>query len=231
MKNKRSLIILLISVLLVCGCWNSVDKLADDAFAIKDYRRAITLYDKALWSKPRNVSLRYKLIAAITQSMSAESVQKITVHKSVARLYEECALVAPFVMPFKERDAVTTALYKLAHDFQVNDSLAYAVKIAKAIIALDAESFQARNLLGFVYAQQGRFDEAEQMYTGLLNDNNGFISAYINLGNLQWSQNRVEDAYITWSLGIEVAPQNEYLKEWVVNAEEELLLLKLENIF
>ncbi len=229
MKNRLSLIIILVFVLIVCGCWNSFGALADDAFVIKDYRRAITLYEKALWGKPGSLTLRYKLIAALAQSMSTQSVQKINLDKSVSQLFEECALVAPFVMPLKERGAITTTLYKLAHNFQVNDSLGYAAKIAESIVALDAESFQARNLLGFVYAQQGKVIKAEQMYTGLLNDNNTFVSAYINLGNLQWSQNRIEDAYITWSLGIEVAPQNEYLKEWVVNAEEELLLLTLEN--
>ena len=54
-----------------------------------------------------------------------------------------------------------------------------------------------------------------------------FASAYLNLGNIYWTEGDIESAWDIWSMGHEALPENAGLARWTAVAEDSLKALAI----
>ena len=94
-------------------------------------------------------------------------------------------------------------------------------------IALDSANYFSYNLKALVLGNLGRTEEAKKIFIFIVTKNPKFASAYLNLGNIYWSEGDIESAWDIWSMGHEALPENAGLAHWTTVAEDSLKALAI----
>ncbi len=76
------------------------------------------------------------------------------------------------------------------------DDLDYAETIFRSLLLDRPYDVAGRNMLGLTLTRLGKFDEAEQHFIRVVNEEPGFADGWFNLGMLHRSQGRLEEALL-----------------------------------
>ena len=63
---------------------------------------------------------------------------------------------------------------------------------------MDPKNKYVLNLAGIVQYSLGRYQEAQETFEFLIAEDPGFVSAYLNLGNVLWESGNEDAALVTW---------------------------------
>ncbi|MGL1900809.1 MAG: tetratricopeptide repeat protein [Fibrobacterales bacterium] len=222
----KRLVPLLLMQLLVFGC-GSIESDARRSLQMEDYQRAERLYTRALDGDPLNGALRLEYIEALIGVIDFYDTLTVKHAYFLDRLVGESTIATHVALPLQKRDSIVGVLYAKGYSYYSQNSYGDAERYFSAAYALKGTDVEVNNVLALTCSKLRQDERTIALFTDLLNHYPRFVSAYINLGNHYWAKGDVEEAYITWSLGIEVAPNDFYLKKWVQIAHDELILLTL----
>ena len=200
-------------------------KRGNDALRIGDYERAIANFSKALDVEPANRDARYGLAL----SYYAEAEQADRFNDSSFDRWNRTAREFKILYGLDSSGSIdanySTCLFYLARATLNHDASANVLPILDKSIALDSLNYFSYNLKGLILARSrapGDLNSAKNIFIHIVTREPGFISAYINLGNIYWEDGDVESAWDTWSAGLQKAPTNNALIYWTQVAEDSL---------
>jgi tetratricopeptide (TPR) repeat protein len=188
-----------------------------------DYSRARQNWSTILDQNPADAEARYGLsIAFFSEAQKLDREHRASITQWESALYE-FRILLQIDSTQTIRAMASTSLFQVARARYGEELFAQSDVLLDDAIRLDSTNWFAWNLKGLALEGLGRFDDAQASYEQILIRNPDFISAYVNLGNLHWSQGRIEDAWDDWSLGLQRDSTNVYLKHWVERAANKLL--------
>ena len=215
----------LLFTLSLMSCVNDDIKRGNDALRIGDYERAITNFSKALDVEPANRDARYGL--ALSYYADAEQADRINDSSFVrwSRAAREFKILYGLDSSGSIDANYSTCLFYLARATLNQDASANVLSLLDKSIQLDSLNYFSYNLKGLILARSsapGNLNSAKNIFIHIVTREPGFISAYINLGNIYWEEGDVESAWDTWSAGLQKAPTNSSLIYWTQVAEDSL---------
>ena len=215
----------LLFTLSLMSCVNDDIKRGNDALRIGDYERAITNFSKALDVEPANRDARYGLAL----SFYAEAEQADRFNDSSFVRWSRAAREFKILYGLDSSGSIdanySTCLFYLARATLNQDASANVLPLLDKSISLDSLNYFSYNLKGLILARSsvpGNLNSAKNIFIHIVTREPGFISAYINLGNIYWEEGDVESAWDTWSAGLQKAPTNSSLIYWTQVAEDSL---------
>ena len=225
MLRRECYIGVLLFTLSLMSCVNDDIKRGNDALRIGDYERAITNFSKALDVEPANRDARYGL--ALSYYADAEQADRINDSSFVrwSRAAREFKILYGLDSSGSIDANYSTCLFYLARATLNQDASANVLPLLDKSIQLDSLNYFSYNLKGLILARSsapGNLNSAKNIFIHIVTREPGFISAYINLGNIYWEEGDVESAWDTWSAGLQKAPTNSSLIYWTQVAEDSL---------
>lgn len=214
--------LLLIAALCFCGCTESDVKRGKVALDIGDFDRAVTNFSKALDADPGNRDARYGLALAYYAIAENKEHVKQPTRDLWERTVREFKILSKIDMGGSINGAYSTSLFYLARATLAENSRANVVPMLDQSIALDSLNFFSYNLKALILGNAGSTEEAKEIFVYIVAKNPEFASAYVNLGNLYWSEGDVESAWDIWSMGHVALPDNKVLAHWTSVAEDSL---------
>ncbi|SMP38534.1 tetratricopeptide repeat protein [Fibrobacter sp. UWB10] len=207
------------------SCVKDDIKRGNDALRIGDYERAIANFSKALDVEPANRDARYGL--ALSYYAVAEQTDRFKDSSFVrwSRAAREFKILYGLDSSGKIDANYSTCLFYLARATLNHDASANVLPLLDKSIGLDSLNYFSYNLKGLILAQSsapGDLNIAKNIFIHIVTREPGFVSAYINLGNIYWDEGDVEAAWDTWSAGLQKAPTNRSLIYWTQVAEDSL---------
>ena len=207
------------------SCVKDDIKRGNDALRIGDYERAIANFSKALDVEPANRDARYGL--ALSYYAVAEQTDRFKDSSFVrwSRAAREFKILYGLDSSGKIDANYSTCLFYLARATLNHDASANVLPLLDKSIGLDSLNYFSYNLKGLILAQSsapGDLNIAKNIFIHIVTREPGFVSAYINLGNIYWDEGDVEAAWDTWSAGLQKAPTNRFLIYWTQVAEDSL---------
>ena len=215
----------LLFTLSLMSCVNDDIKRGNDALRIGDYERAITNFSKALDVEPANRDARYGLAL----SFYAEAEQADRFNDSSFVRWSRAAREFKILYGLDSSGSIdanySTCLFYLARATLNQDASANVLPLLDKSIQLDSLNYFSYNLKGLILAQSNApadLNSAKNIFIHIVTREPGFISAYINLGNIYWEEGDVESAWDIWSMGHEALPKDAALARWTRVAEDSL---------
>lgn len=222
--------ILFLIIPLFLGCGKSTDlKVAKAALQAGDWNRAERFLNRVLDKDPLNKEARYGLVLAlysIARDNEVGGMKQIEDWKKSLHEFQIC---------FRQdssadlRRMYGIALYQLARFHLENGEVDQTITLLDKSVQIDSLNDYSINLKALIYSQTKKEKQAEELWEYLMAKNPKFLSAYLNLGEMQWREKKWEDAWITWKAGLEVFPKNASLLKWSRIAEEHLVAGMLEK--
>lgn len=108
-------------------------------------------------------------------------------------------------------------------DLVAKGDLAGALRSAEESLELAEDSPDAHNLMGYVYAAQGRVEDASEQYRAALELDEGFVDAMLNLAELLLFAMRDPDAALEM-----VREARDWLEDQEVDERADAILLEIE---
>ncbi len=225
MLGRVCYITIVLFTFMLMSCVNDDIKRGNDALRIGDYERAIANFSKALDVEPANRDARYGL--ALSYYAEAEQADRIKDSSFVrwSRAAREFKILYGLDSSGSIDANYSTCLFYLARATLGHDASANVLPLLNKSIDLDSLNYFSYNLKGLILSRSnvpGDQNSAKNIFIHIVTREPGFISAYINLGNIYWEEGDVESAWDTWSAGLQKAPTNSSLIYWTQVAEDSL---------
>ena len=225
MLGRVCYITVLLFTFLLMSCVNDDIKRGNDALRIGDYERAIANFSRALDVEPANRDARYGL--ALSYYAEAEAADRFNDSSFYrwSRTAREFKILSVLDSSGSIDANYSTCLFYLARATLNHDASANVLPLLNKSIQLDSLNYFSYNLKGLILARSnvpGDLNGAKNMFIHIVTREPGFVSAYINLGNIYWEEGDVEAAWDTWSAGLQKAPTNSSLIYWTQVAEDSL---------
>jgi tetratricopeptide (TPR) repeat protein len=83
---------------------------------------------------------------------------------------------------------------------------------------VDPKNKYVLNLAGIVQYSLGRYQDAQETFEYLIAEDPGFVSAYLNLGNVLWESGNEDAALVTWKQALTVSPDNHAVVQRIESA-------------
>ena len=225
MLGRVCYITVLLFTFLLMSCVNDDIKRGNDALRIGDYERAIANFSRALDVEPANRDARYGL--ALSYYAEAEAADRFNDSSFYrwSRTAREFKILSVLDRSGSIDANYSTCLFYLARATLNHDASANVLPLLNKSIQLDSLNYFSYNLKGLILARSnvpGDLNGAKNIFIHIVTREPGFVSAYINLGNIYWEEGDVEAAWDTWSAGLQKAPTNSSLIYWTQVAEDSL---------
>jgi tetratricopeptide (TPR) repeat protein len=221
----------LVAVLLIaigfCACVEDDVARGNEALRIGDYDRAVSNFSKALDMQPANRDARYGLALAYYSIAEESEHLKVPVLDTWQRAVNEFRILSRVDSSGRISGTYSTSLFYLARATLASNGRADVLPLLDKSIALDSANYFSYNLKALVLGNLGRTEEAKKIFIFIVTKNPKFASAYLNLGNIYWSEGDVESAWDIWSMGHEAVPENAGLARWTTVAEDSLKALAI----
>lgn len=221
----------LVAVLLIaigfCACIEDDVARGNEALRIGDYDRAVANFSKALDMQPANRDARYGLALAYYSIAEQNEHLKVPVLDTWQRAVNEFRILSRVDSTDRISGTYSTSLFYLARATLASNGRADVLPLLDKSIALDSANYFSYNLKALVLGNLGRTEEAKKIFIFIVTKNPKFASAYLNLGNIYWSEGDVESAWDIWSMGHEAVPENAGLARWTTVAEDSLKALAI----
>ncbi len=221
----------LVAVLLIaigfCACVEDDVARGNEALRIGDYDRAVSNFSKALDMQPANRDARYGLALAYYSIAEENEHLKVPVLDTWQRTVNEFRILSRVDSSGRISGTYSTSLFYLARATLASNAHADVLPLLDKSIALDSANYFSYNLKALVLGNLGRTEEAKKIFIFIVTKNPKFASAYLNLGNIYWSEGDIESAWDIWSMGHEAVPENAGLARWTTVAEDSLKALAI----
>lgn len=221
----------LVAVLLIaigfCACVEDDVARGNEALRIGDYDRAVANFSKALDMQPANRDARYGLALAYYSIAEESEHLKVPVLDTWQRAVNEFRILSRVDSSGRISGTYSTSLFYLARATLASNAHADVLPLLDKSIALDSANYFSYNLKALVLGNLGRTEEAKKIFVFIVTKNPKFASAYLNLGNIYWSEGDIESAWDIWSMGHEAVPENAGLARWTTVAEDSLKALAI----
>ena len=221
----------LVAVLLIaigfCACVEDDVARGNEALRIGNYDRAVANFSKALDMQPANRDARYGLALAYYSIAEQNEHLKVPVLDTWQRAVNEFRILSRVDSTGRISGTYSTSLFYLARAMLASNGRAYVLPLLDKSIALDSANYFSYNLKALVLGNLGRTEEAKKIFIFIVTKNPKFASAYLNLGNIYWSEGDIESAWDIWSMGHEAVPENAGLARWTTVAEDSLKALAI----
>lgn len=221
----------LVAVLLIaigfCACVKDDVARGNEALRIGDYDRAVSNFSKALDMQPANRDARYGLALAYYSIAEENEHLKVPVLDTWQRTVNEFRILSRVDSSGRISGTYSTSLFYLARATLASNAHADVLPLLDKSIALDSANYFSYNLKALVLGNLGRTEEAKKIFIFIVTKNPKFASAYLNLGNIYWSEGDIESAWDIWSMGHEAVPENAGLARWTTVAEDSLKALAI----
>ena len=221
----------LVAVLLIaigfCACVEDDVARGNEALRIGDYDRAVSNFSKALDMQPANRDARYGLALAYYSIAEESEHLKVPVLDTWQRAVNEFRILSRVDSSGRISGTYSTSLFYLARATLASNAHADVLPLLDKSIALDSANYFSYNLKALVLGNLGRTEEAKKIFIFIVTKNPKFASAYLNLGNIYWSEGDIESAWDIWSMGHEAVPENAGLACWTTVAEDSLKALAI----
>ena len=221
----------LVAVLLIaigfCACVKDDVARGNEALRIGDYDRAVANFSKALDMQPANRDARYGLALAYYSIAEENEHLKVPVLDTWQRTVNEFRILSRVDSSGRISGTYSTSLFYLARATLASNAHADVLPLLDKSIALDSANYFSYNLKALVLGNLGRTEEAKKIFIFIVTKNPKFASAYLNLGNIYWSEGDIESAWDIWSMGHEAVPENAGLARWTTVAEDSLKALAI----
>ena len=221
----------LVAVLLIaigfCACVEDDVARGNEALRIGDYDRAVSNFSKALDMQPANRDARYGLALAYYSIAEENEHLKVPVLDTWQRTVNEFRILSRVDSSDRISGTYSTSLFYLARATLASNAHADVLPLLDKSIALDSANYFSYNLKALVLGNLGRTEEAKKIFVFIVTKNPKFASAYLNLGNIYWSEGDIESAWDIWSMGHEAVPENAGLARWTTVAEDSLKALAI----
>ena len=225
MLGRVCYITVLLFTFLLMSCVNDDIKRGNDALRIGDYERAIANFSRALDVEPANRDARYGLaLSYYAEAEAADRVNDSSFYRW-SRTAREFKILSVLDSSGSIDANYSTCLFYLARATLNHDASANVLPLLNKSIQLDSLNYFSYNLKGLILARSnvpGDLNGAKNIFIHIVTREPGFVSAYINLGNIYWEEGDVEAAWDTWSAGLQKAPTNSSLIYWTQVAEDSL---------
>lgn len=195
-------------VFLLSGCGGDL-KRARESYRVGDFPRALRLYEAELDRNPASFDARLGY-AVVLQELSlrkkALGDDEEKDWAEVVRAYEICA---------RQGDSAAIAgnyaisLFHLANKLYLRERYEPALEYLETARHMDPKNKYVLNLVGIVHYSLGRYQEAQETFEFLIAEDPGFVSAYLNLGNVLWESGNEDAALVTWKQALAVSPDNQ----------------------
>jgi tetratricopeptide (TPR) repeat protein len=207
----------LAAAVMFSGCSGDL-KRAKDSYRVGDYARALRLFDAALDRHPASFEARFGH-ALVLQELALEAKARgndsIAVWQRVADAYGVCARL-------EDTSAIAgnwaIALFHLANRQYLGELYEPALGNLELARRVDPRNKYVLNLTGIVEYSLGRYKEAQETLEYLLALDPGFVSAYLNLGNVLWESGNEDAALVTWKQALAVSPDNPVIVKRIESA-------------
>jgi tetratricopeptide (TPR) repeat protein len=206
--NLKGCALFLAALFLLSGCGGDL-KRARESYRVGDYARALRLFDAELDRNPASFDARYGY-AVVLQEVSlrkkAEGKDEEKDWADVVQAYEIC---------YRLGDSGTVAenyaisLFHLANKLYLKEDFAPALEYLETARRVDPKNKYVLNLDGIVQYSLGKYKDAQETFEYLIAEDPGFVSAYLNLGNVLWESGNEDAALVTWKQALGVSPGNQ----------------------
>jgi tetratricopeptide (TPR) repeat protein len=211
----------LLAAALAAGCSGDL-KRAKDSYRLGDYPRALRLFEAALDRNPASFEARYGqalvlqelALAAKSQGADSEAAWQAAVdaYTVCARLGDTAAIAENWAL----------ALFHLANKQYLGQRYGPALENLDVARRVDPRNKYVLNLAGIVEYSRGRYKEAQETFEYLIALDPGFVSAYLNLGNVLWESGNEDAALVTWKQALAVSPDNPVIIKRIENALQKI---------
>jgi tetratricopeptide (TPR) repeat protein len=215
----------LVTAAVFCACVEDDVNRGNEALRIGDYDRAVANFSKALDMQPANRDARYGLALAYYSIAEQNERVKVPVLDTWQRTVNEFRILSRVDSSGRISGTYSTSLFYLARATLASNAHADVLPLLDKSISLDSANYFSYNLKALVLGNLGRTEEAKKIFVYIVTKNPKFASAYLNLGNIYWSEGDIESAWDIWSMGHEALPENAGLARWTAVAEDSLKAL------
>ncbi|MBR4915989.1 MAG: tetratricopeptide repeat protein [Fibrobacter sp.] len=215
----------LVTAVVFCACVEDDVNRGNEALRIGDYDRAVANFSKALDMQPANRDARYGLALAYYSIAEQNERVKVPVLDTWQRTVNEFRILSRVDSSGRISGTYSTSLFYLARATLASNAHADVLPLLDKSISLDSANYFSYNLKALVLGNLGRTEEAKKIFVYIVTKNPKFASAYLNLGNIYWSEGDIESAWDIWSMGHEALPENAGLARWTAVAEDSLKAL------
>lgn len=221
------LVVVLFIAICFCACVEDDVNRGNEALRIGDYDRAVTNFSRALDVDPANRDARYGLALAYYSIAEENERLKVPVLETWQRTVNEFRILSRVDSSGRISGTYSTSLFYLARATLASNGRADVLPLLDKSIALDSANYFSYNLKALVLGNLGRTEEAKKIFVFIVTKNPKFASAYLNLGNIYWTEGDIESAWDIWSMGHEALPENAGLTRWTAIAEDSLKALAI----
>jgi tetratricopeptide (TPR) repeat protein len=206
---------------LALGCSGDL-KRAKDSYKVGDYPRALRLFEAELDRHPASFEARYGhalVLQELALKAKSQGADSEPAWQAVADAYAVCARLGD-TAAIAENWAI--ALFHLANRQYLAQRFGPALENLDAARRVDPRNKYVLNLAGIVEYSLGRYKEAQETFEYLIALDPGFVSAYLNLGNVLWESGNEDAALVTWKQALTVSPDNPIIIKRIENALQKI---------
>lgn len=215
--SLRKCLPVLAGLCLLSGCGGDL-KRARESYRLGDYPRALRLFEAELDRHPASFEARYGY-AVLLQDLSlrkkADGEDDENDWRSVVQAYEICSRLGDS-STIAENYAIS--LFHLANKLYLKEKFESALDYLETARRVDPKNKYVLNLAGIVQYSLGRYQDAQETFEYLIAEDPGFVSAYLNLGNVLWESGNEDAALVTWKQALTVSPDNHAVVQRIESA-------------
>lgn len=191
----------------VSGCGSELAR-ARECYRMGDYPRALRLFESEIDRHPSSFEARYGYAVVLQEISLAKKAKGRDEEKDwveVVKAYEICSRLGD-AGSYAGNYAV--ALFHLANKLYLQERFEPALEYLDIARQVDPKNKYVLNLAGIVEYNLGRYQEAQETLEFLIATDPGFVSAYLNLGNVLWESGQEDAALVTWKQALSLSPEN-----------------------
>ncbi len=196
-----------LALALLCGCDRGL-AMAKECHRIGDFPRAKRLFEAEIDRNPVSFEARYGYAIVLQelclrkkglgQDQAEDWLEVVRAYEVTSKLGGSGAFGGNWAI----------ALFHLANKLYLLEKHEAALEYLAEARRLEPKNKYVLNLAGIVEYSLGRYKEAQETFEYLLAVDPGFMSAYLNLGNVLWESGQEDAALVTWKQALTVSPGN-----------------------
>jgi tetratricopeptide (TPR) repeat protein len=197
----------LLALALLSGCDRGL-AMAKECHRIGDFPRAKRLFEAEIDRNPVSFEARYGYAIVLQepclrkkglgQDQAEDWLEVVKAYEVTSKLGGSGAFGGNWAI----------ALFHLANKLYLQEKHEAALDYLAEARRLEPKNKYVLNLAGIVEYSLGRYKEAQETFEYLLAVDPGFMSAYLNLGNVLWESGQEDAALVTWKQALTVSPGN-----------------------
>jgi tetratricopeptide (TPR) repeat protein len=211
----------LLAAALAVACSGDL-KRAKDSYRVGDYPRALRLFEAELDRNPASFEARYGqalVLQELALKAKSQGADSEAVWQAAVDAYSVCARLGD-TAAIAENWAI--ALFHLANRQYLRQRYGPALGNLDVARRIDPRNKYVLNLAGIVEYSRGQYKEAQETFEYLIALDPGFVSAYLNLGNVLWESGNEDAALVTWKQALAVSPSNPIIIKRIENALQKI---------